>query len=207
MVLPGTLALSVIRGIAFDTVILQCRDNNVEVTGTLSPDVTGTYVRSGQFNGFDLYILSGAPSTFLYYNPVATSYIIARTLTTAGLTDFWVLAPAGTAPTGSYVAGGAYTGTATADDHVVDLTGYTPKAEVRRTSDSELILDLNPSVTDATGGEITIPPISSDDTQDFDFVGTFRWDLVLVNGSGDRLGPYVKGPFVVADNITQPPST
>jgi hypothetical protein len=207
MILPGTLPLSVIRGIAFETVILLCKDENVLVTGSLSPDVTGTYLLTGQYNGFDFFILPGTPATFLYYHTLAGTYVISRTVTTAALTDFWELSPPGTIPTGSYPAQGAYTGTATATDNPVDLTGFDPKAEVRRTSGSDVILDLNPSTTDALNGEITIPGISSDDTQDFDFVGAFNWDLILVDGAGERSGPYIKGPFYVADNITQIPPT
>ncbi len=202
---PGPLPLSIIRGIAFPSIILRCVDNGVTVTGTLNPNVAGTFQPSGQFSGYDLFILPGAPATFLYFNPVEASYVIARLLTTAALTDYWSPAAPLTEPTGTYVNHGANSGTATADDHPVDLTGITPYAEVRRTPESDVTLDLNPSVTDAATGEITIPAISSDDTQDFDFIGTFNWDLVLVNGGGERFGPYVKGPFVVADNITQLP--
>ncbi len=174
MVLPGTLPLSVIRGIAFDTQILQCKDEDVTVSGTLNPNVAGTFQLTGQYNGFDFYVKAGNPATFLYYHTGATSYIIARTLTTAGLTDFWVPSPPITEPTGTYLPAGAYTGTATVTDHPTDLTGITPEAVVRRTTDSEVTLDLNPSVTDALNGEITIPGISSSDTQDFDFVGWFQ---------------------------------
>lgn len=203
MIQPGTLPLSVIRGIAFGGVVLQCKDDSVVVTGTLTPDVTGTYVPCGTFSGYPLFVLEGSPSTYIYYNPVAGTYIIARTLSTGGLTDFWVPSPQITEPTGTYLPAGAYSGTATATDHPVDLTGYAPEAVVRRSSQADIALDLNPSITDAPNGEITIPVISSDDTEDFDFVGTFNWDLVLVGG-GERFGPYLKGPFIVSDNITQP---
>ncbi len=202
---PGPFPLSVIRGIAFPTTVLQCVDNGVTVTGTLSPNVTGVYLPCGQYNGYDLFILPGTPATFLFFSTPATSYIIARTLTSGGLSDLWVPSSPLTEPSGEYIGVGAFSGTATADDHPVDLTGITPFAEVRRTSASDVILDLNPSVTNAETGEITIPAISSEDTEAFDFVGTFNWDLVLVNGDGDRFGPYVRGPFVVADNITQLP--
>ena len=207
MILPGTLPLSVIRGITFDGAVLRCADENVSVTGTLSPNVVGTFVLSGQFSGYDLYILTGSPATFLYYNSNAASYVIARLLTTGALTDYWSPAAPLLFPSGTYVAHGANTGTSTADDSTVDLTGFTPKAEVKRTYDSDVILDLNPSVTDAANGVITIPVISSGDTQDFDFVGSFNWDLVLVAGSGARSGPYIKGPFLVTDNTTQPANT
>jgi hypothetical protein len=201
---PGPLPLSITRGIAFSAVILRCVDNGVAVTGALNPNVTGTFQPSGQFAGYDLFILPGAPSTFLYFNAIAASYVIARLLTTAALTDYWSPAAPLTEPTGTYVAHGANTGTATADDHPVDLTGITPEAVVRRTDESDVVLDLNPSVTNATTGQITIPAMTTVTTKNIDSVGTFGWDLVLVNGSGDRFGPYVAGPFVITDNITQP---
>ncbi len=201
-VLPGILPLSITRGIAFQERILRCADDSVAVTGTLSPNVVGTFVLSGTFGGYDLYILPGAPSTFLFYSAPATSYIIARTLSTGGLTDFWVPSSPLTVPTGTYIGTGAFTGTATATDHTVDLTGFTAQAQVRRTVEAtDITIDLNPSVTDPTNGEITIPGISSDDTH-YDFTGTFYWDLVLAS-SGERVGVFVKGPFVVSDNITQ----
>lgn len=205
-VLPGYLPLSIIRGIEFQGRILRCADENVSVTGTLSPNVVGTFILSGQFGGYDLFVLPGAPSTFLYYNAAATSYVIARLLTTAALTDYWKPSSNITVPTGSYVAHGANSGTATATDHTIDLTGFTAEAEVKRNANSDVILDLNPSVSDPTNGEITIPGITSTDTQDIEDVGTFQWDLVL-KSSGERVGVYLKGPFVVSDNITQPANT
>ncbi len=205
-VLPGFLPLSVIRGTPFQERILRCADDSVSVTGTLSPNVVGTFVLSGQFGGYDLYVHSGAPATFCYFNAAVASYVIARLLTTGALTDYWSPSSPITHPTGTYVQHGANTGTATADDHTVDLTGFTAKSQVKRSSDSNVVLDLNPSVTDPANGEITIPGISSATTQDFDFVGTFQWDLILVSG-GERFGPFVKGPFVVSDNITQPANT
>ena len=201
---PGPYPLSITRGIKFGPVILRCVDNGVTVTGTLNPNVIGVFQPSGQFAGYDLFILPGAPSTFLYFNAVAASYVIARLLTTAALTDYWSPAAPLTEPTGTYVAHGANTGTATADDHPVDLTGITSEAVVRRTDESDVVIDLNPSVTNAATGEITIPAMTTTTTKNMDFVGTFGWDLVLVNGGGDRFGPYISGPFVVGDNTTQP---
>ncbi len=205
MILPGTLPLSIIRGIEFEGAILRLSDQNATVTGTLNPNVVGTFSLTGQFGGYDLYVLTGAPSTFLYFNAAAASYVIARLLTTAALTDYWSPAsPIIDDPTGTYDPHGANTGTATVTDHPVDLTGLTPEADVKRTSGSSVALDLNPSVTNAGIGEITIPPMTTVQTQDLDFIGTFNWDLVLGDGGGGRTGPYVKGPFLLSDNITQP---
>lgn len=207
-VLPGTLPLSVIRGIAFDEVRLLCRDGKITVDGSLSPNVTGLFVPSGEFSGKELFILPGTPSTFLFFNTAEGGYVLSRILTTAALTDYWSPVVALTdEPTGTYVPHGANTGTANVTDHPTDLTGLTPKAEVKRSSSADITLDLNPSVTgDPVDGAITLPSMTSATTRDFDFFGTFRWDLVLENGSGERFGPYIKGPFVVGDNITQKPN-
>ena len=203
MVSPGTLALSIIRGIEFDALVLQLRDESVTVTGTLNPNVVGTYTPHGSFGAYPLFVLEGNPSTFLYFNTTAASYVIARLLTQAALTDYWVPAAPITEPTGTYAPQGASTGTATATDHPVDLTGFDVEAVARRTVNAtDILLDLNPSITNASGGEITIPSISSTTTNALGFVGAFNWDLVLTSG-GNRFGPYVKGPFTVSDNITQ----
>lgn len=206
MVEPGNLPLQITRGIEFDSIILKCKDENVVVSGTLSPNVAGTFVASGFFASYQLYILTGAPSTFLYFNAAAASYVIARILTTAALTDYWVPAAPITEPSGTYAPQGANTGTATATDNPVDLTNYDVEAKVRRTVNAtDIYLDLNPSITDAAAGEITIPAITAAVTELLDFTGKFMWDLVLTLNAGvDRFGPYVQGEFVVKDNITQP---
>lgn len=205
MVSPGILPLSIIRGIEFPAIVLQCRDEDVVVTGTLNPNVTGTYVLSGTFNSYPLFILDGAPSTFLYFHPIALSYIISRTLSTGVFADYWLPAAPITEPTGTYLPQGGVTGTAVASDHPVDLTGYTAEAEVRRTEnpEAEVYINLNPSVSDPPNGEITLPAILTATTKALEFTGDFKWDLVLTN-AGERVGVFIKGPFTVSDNITQP---
>ena len=202
---PGNLPLSITRGIEFPAQVLQCKSDDLTVTGTLVPNVTGTYVLSGTYNGFPLFILAGTPACFCYYSTPATSYIISRTLSNGGLTDFFVPSSPLTEPTGDYIGVGAYTGTATATDHVFDLTGYTAEAYVRRTTnpDAEIYIDLNPSVTDAANGELTIPAISSTVTAALEFTGNFKWDLVLISG-GQRIGTFIEGKFPVSDNVTSP---
>lgn len=203
MVVPGTLPLSIIRGIEFSELILQCRDESVVVSGTLNPNITGTYVLSGTYAAYPLFVLEGSPSTFIYFNTAAASYVIARTLTDAALTDYWSPASPLTEPTGTYAPNGAYTGTATATDHPVDLTGFGVQAKVRRSENAtDIYIDLNPSITTPATGEITIPAITSAATGALEFVGNFKWDLVLTQ-AGQRFGPFIKGPFSVSDNITQ----
>ncbi len=205
MILPGTLPLSIIRGIEFEGAILRLSDQDATVTGTLNPNVVGTFALTGHFGGYDFYVLSGAPSTFLYYNAAAASYVIARLLTTAALTDYWSpAAPIIDDPTGSYVAHGANTGTATVTDHPIDISGFTVESVAKRTVNSDVALDLNPSITNGTIGEITIPALSTSETQDIEIVGILNFDVVLVDNGGGRTGPYVKGPLIISDNTTQP---
>ncbi len=208
MILPGTLPLSIIRGIEFEGAILRLSDQDATVTGTLFPAVGGTFALTGHFGGYDFYVHSGAPSTFLYYNAAAASYVIARLLTTAALTDYWSpTSPIIDDPTGTYNPHGANTGTATVTDHPVDISGFTVQSVAKRTTDSAVALNLNPSVTNGPIGEITIPPLSSDATQDIEVVGTFNFDVVLVDNGGGRTGVYVKGPLLISDNTTQPANT
>lgn len=82
------------------------------VTGTLSPDATGTYSRQGFFDGLPLYIKEGATPFFIYYNANATFYILASTLSTGSVANRWTSASAVT-PIGSMTAAGTNTGTAT----------------------------------------------------------------------------------------------
>lgn len=204
MVTPGSLPLSIIRGIQFGPYVLQCRDESVAVTGTLSPNVVGTYVLCGAYSGYPLFILEGTPASFLYFNPVEASYVIARLLTDGALTDYWSPAVALTEPTGTYAPHGANTGTATASDHPVDLSGFGVDANVRRSeAATDVYIDLNPSITNATAGEITIPAITAANTELLEFIGNFKWDLVLTQGA-NRFGPFIQGRFTVSDNITQP---
>ncbi len=206
MVNPGSLSFAIIRGIAFDGAILQCRDEKVLV---ISPDPTfsGLYVPCGTFSGYDLFILPGTPSLFLYFNPVYASYVIANILSLGTLTNYWLPSPVLIEPTGDYIGHGSLAGTTIATDNPVDLTGLAPEAKVRRTekTGAEVFLDLQPYVSNALIGEITIPAISKDDTEDLPYVGDFRWDLVLRNTTTEeRFGPFAKGQFIVSDNITQP---
>jgi hypothetical protein len=201
-VLPGNLPLTLNRGTAFDSFILRLTDQNVTVSGTISPNISGAFLACGKYENFDLFVQAGTPATFLYYNVAATSYVIARLLTSGALTDYWTPTVPITTPTGTYLGHGANTGTATVTNHPVDLSGYTPQAQVRRQPLGGLILTLDATVTDDVGGEITFAAITDDDTRVITSHGNFYWDLVLAT-INNRFGPYVKGSFTISDNITQ----
>jgi hypothetical protein len=204
---PGLLDFSIIRGIQFDQVILQCRDDKLVVSGDAFLNVLGVYTPSGTFGGEDLYIKAGDPVWFIYFHAGLGTYIIAQLLTTGTVTDYFgpSVGLFTDEPTGPYVGVGANTGALTADDNPVDLTGFSAEAKVRRSEKigSEVVLDFAPVITNFAFGEITIPAISKDDTEAIPIVGEFRWDLVLVNtGSGERFGPFARGRTIVSDNIT-----
>lgn len=88
------------------------------------------------------------------------------------------------------------------DGVVVDLTGYTAYAEIRADEDGAVILNLAPTITDATGGEITIAKTAAQTASLT--AGRYRWDLLLKDGSNKTTGPYIVGRALVEPVITQP---
>ncbi len=84
----------------------------------------------------------------------------------------------------------------------IDLTGWTAHAHVRKLPTSALVKDLAPAVSDGPGGVVAIE-FTDEDTAAFT-PGNFRWDLILENPSGSRLGPYLSGLCAITLPITQP---
>lgn len=89
--------------------------DSMVVTGTLSPDASGTYTRQGSYNGYPLYILEGTSDYFLFYHIGGTSlgYIIASVISAAAPATRFVPATAQTVAAGTYAAVSPSTGTAT----------------------------------------------------------------------------------------------
>ena len=81
--------------------------NSLTVSGTLSPDATGTYSQNGSYNNAPFY--TNTNYFTLFYT--GSYWIISN----SGInpTNYWSLASASTNPTGSYTPGGSFTGTAT----------------------------------------------------------------------------------------------
>lgn len=103
----------VLGGSIDDAVIAATGATAVTVTGTLSPDATGTYIRTGNFGGYPLFVKEAGTVYFLYYNATLATYILAAVLTTSSVTNAWIPAVDQTTFTGAFVGGGANTGTAT----------------------------------------------------------------------------------------------
>jgi hypothetical protein len=86
---------------------------------------------------------------------------------------------------------------------VVDLTGWTVEAEGRRSAGTTPVDTLAFAVTDAEAGEVTLE-MTDEATLALTARKNWRWDLVFIDPTGRRLGPYVAGTYEVVDNITQP---
>src|ERR1700722_5846486 len=90
------------------------------VTGTLSPNVVGTYLQTGLYGGFPLFTLEGTPTYFLYFNVTLGSYILSNTLTDGTPTAYFIPSPIQTSAPGTYVNAGTATGTATVAQTLVN---------------------------------------------------------------------------------------
>ena len=111
----ATLTINGVSGASLDNATITSNgDTTIAVTGTLSPDATGTYAREGDFGGYPLFIKAGSTTWFLYYNATLETYIISTTLTTATQSNAFIPATDILIPTGTFVGGGTHTGTATA---------------------------------------------------------------------------------------------
>jgi hypothetical protein len=83
-----------------------------------------------------------------------------------------------------------------------DLTGWTPFSEVRLAPDNLLIIDLQPYVSNAAAGIVTIPSIP-DETTVILAEAKAKWDFTMEDPVGNRLGPYIRGSFIIKSKITQ----
>lgn len=83
-----------------------------------------------------------------------------------------------------------------------DITGWTPWAEVRSDPDETLLINLNPSITNAAQGEVTVPEIPDETTITY-ANGKNKWDFTMEDPGGDRHGPYIRGSFIIKSKITQ----
>ena len=82
-----------------------------------------------------------------------------------------------------------------------DLTGYTAQAEVRVQPDDTVILDLEPEVTDAVNGVITLAVFDDETTEQY-IAGVYQWDLIISTVDNEELGRFLAGQFYIVDKIT-----
>ncbi len=88
--------------------------------------------------------------------------------------------------------------------NIVDLTGWTAKAQVRGVPGSALVVDLQPTVAaPATSGivNINLAPAATLGLP----AGKFKWDLFFTLPTGQVQGPYITGQFNVITPVTTLP--
>jgi hypothetical protein len=89
-----------------------------------------------------------------------------------------------------------------------DMTGWIPYAEVRTEPEGALVLDLLPEFVYPQYGEVKIPAIQDEQTILLP-AGTggknkCKWDLIFQVPTGERIGPYIAGSFLIKSIITEP---
>lgn len=83
-----------------------------------------------------------------------------------------------------------------------DLTGCTAFAHVRKQAGHEdVLIDLDPAITDAVGGEITIE-IEDEVTANWK-AGFWKWDVIIELADGSVTEPIVSGSFLVSKSVTK----
>ena|SRR5437867_4880898 len=87
-----------------------------------------------------------------------------------------------------------------ANSNPVNITGYTVAAQVRDIPGGTVVINLAPTITNAAGGEVTIPLID-DETTDTYTAGSYQWDLLLEDGSDNRQR-VLAGSFSILNPIT-----
>lgn len=85
----------------------------------------------------------------------------------------------------------------------MNLVGWSVYADVCEYPSSSASFSLNPTITNAPSGIVTLSEITPSGTMALR-VGDYRWDLVLQNTFGQRLGPYIEGFVSVVSINTKP---
>jgi hypothetical protein len=85
------------------------QNSTVAVTGTLSPNVTGTWTLGGIYNGLPFYLII-VSSTYYFLWYTGTAWFITASGFTVSPTNYWSLTTNSANPAGAYTASGSNTG-------------------------------------------------------------------------------------------------
>jgi hypothetical protein len=77
----------------------------------------------------------------------------------------------------------------------IDITGWTPQCDARKSLSGDVEFDLGVTVTDGAAGEFTME-ISDEDTAELT-AGSYRYDLIFDKPDGTRSEPVIEGRVVV----------
>lgn len=118
----ASLSIDSVSGAALSTAVIENNTtSSVTVTGTLTPNATGTYYRVGYLNGYGLYIqYTSSGSTYaLWYSTAEDKWAIttianlSNESVVSGGSLSWTRSTTSTNPAGTFGAGDSYSGTAT----------------------------------------------------------------------------------------------
>lgn len=230
MLLPAPYDIFVERGIAFGPLVITVYDDLPPLTSPAVPVITPQGTAGGTDWGYK--IVAKKTSTLQFsaassqgstatgnatlsvtnYNRIAWTAV-----TSANQYDIYRTGAGGTPNTTGLigttnntffndtgVAGDGSTAPATGGPGaVVNLTGYSVHGQARRIPNDTLLQDLNPSITNAAGGEITIPKFTDEQTLNFKSIENGKWSLVLENSGGDWLPAIVAGAYSVTTSVTR----
>jgi hypothetical protein len=88
------------------------------------------------------------------------------------------------------------------DEQPVNLTGYTPKVQARKTPAAPVAFDVPFTLHEAAAGELQVdftPAVTAQWP-----LGRWGWDLLLIAADGTPYGPFFTGSLSVTDTHTRP---
>lgn len=230
MLLPAPFDIFIERGIAYGPLVITVYDDLPPLTTPTAPTITDigtagattrTYkivARNTKTERFSA-VSSGGTTATGNATLSTTNYqkIAWSSVTDANIYDVYRTVAGGTPNTTGLIgsiAGTFFYDTGLAGDGstppaiggpgvIFNLTGFTPHAQARRIPDDTLLQNLNPTITNFAGGEITIPKFTDEQTLVFKPVLNGKWSLVLENSSGDWLSPIVAGAYTATFSVTR----
>lgn len=230
MLLPAPYDIFVERGIAYGPLVITVYDDLPPLTAPSAPTVTPTGTSGATTWTYKIVAKKSSTSQFSAASSGGTTTIGNATLSStnynriawtavsdANQYDIYRTAAGGTPNTTGLigtttnvffndtgVAGDGSTAPATGGPGVVvNLTGFTAHAQARRIPDDTLLQNLAPTITNAAGGEITIPKFTDEQTLLFKPISNGKWSLVLENSTGDWLPAIVAGAYSVTTSVTR----
>ncbi len=85
----------------------------------------------------------------------------------------------------------------------INITGYTFAAQIRRAPNfSTIIADLEPTIYNASSGEIKIS-LTHTETLNLSSSDVYVWDLLVKDPSDIRTGPYISGHFMIKEPVSK----
>lgn len=187
MIIAGTLNLTLIRGCTFEPIVMNLLD-------TAGPTRTVTDATT-RFNN---NVISSATAVFTSADIgafVSIPGVPALTIITTIIDTTHVALSQNAFATGSGLT------LVITQVNYVDATGWTVAAEVRATPGGSVLINLSPSFTNASNGEITIPGINDETTATY-VAATNSWDLIVEDLS-DNMQKIFAGSFIIQNKITQ----